>query len=79
MRTSSFGCVLHLGHFQNLLSEVTAEVAVRSSVRCAAEDRRELNLHAREADEADGLAGLELHEHVDVAVRPEVRPQDRAE
>ena len=44
----------------------------------ALQKRRELALDADEV-EAGNVAGLKLHEHVDVAVRAEIVSQDRAE
>jgi hypothetical protein len=45
---------------------------------CRLQKRRELALDADEV-ETGNVAGLKLHEHVDVAVRAEIVSQDRAE
>lgn len=75
---SSGGFIQREGFPQNPVSEVGAEEAGRQEIHLSAEESRKLSLDGDEP-EADGRAGLELDENVDIAFRTELAPQSRAE
>src|ERR1043165_1041185 len=63
---------------KDLVPEVLAEEAGRVQVYLPAEQSGQFALH-REEREAGRVAGLELDQNVDVAIRPKVLAQHRAE
>jgi len=70
--------ILNLGVGERSIAEVGAQKPCGVKINPAAEDCRQLFLH-REEIEAWGVTGLELDDHVHVAVWPEIVTEYRAE
>src|SRR6266568_8782336 len=78
--SSSSRFILDLGPGQHALADAVIQEALGHEVhRAPAEQARELLFHAVERDEAWDVFRVELHQHIDVTVRPEVLAQDRPE
>src|SRR4051794_33936718 len=77
MRLSRLG-ILNLGFRQDLIAEVRAEETGCVQIHLPAQNPRELLLHRKER-EAGHVTGLEFHQDVDVALRPEIVPENGAE
>jgi hypothetical protein len=67
-----------LGLGEHFIAEVGAEEARRVQVHLPAKDPAELLFH-REETQAGDMACFELHQYIDIALRPEIVPQDGAE
>lgn len=78
-RTTSSFRVSHLGRLKNVVAEVTAQLRWGPQVDTTAEQLRKLPLHRGHRQVAGSNALTELHEHVDVAVGPEIVPENRPE
>jgi hypothetical protein len=75
---SPFG-ILNLGASQDFVTDPAIEELGRDEIHTpATKESRELVLQPNET-ESRNMPGLELHEHVDVAIGAEVVPQDGAE
>src|SRR5664279_3100635 len=61
---SSSGNIGHLGFAHDAIAEVAAQPLLRAEIDGAAEDRRQLILHARDGEEPDSGVGLELDENI---------------
>src|SRR5208283_1043812 len=64
--------VEHLRFIHYLIAIVWADEACGIHVHFPTQERRKLTLHPREAHEPHGLTLLKLHQHIHVALRPEV-------
>ena len=72
--------ILHLGRVQHRLSEMAAQFLRHLEIHLVpAKQSRQAHLHACVREEPRDAAGRKLHQHVDVAVGPEVVPQRRAD
>lgn len=78
-RTTSSFRVPHLGRLKNVVPEVAAQLRWSPEVDPTAEQLRKLPLHRCHRQIAGSDALTELHEHVDIAVGPEIVPENRAE
>ena len=73
---ASSGCILHFGLFQDLLTEITAEIFGRAQVDLSAALKiRQLQFHASEIEEGWESVGLKFDQHVDIALRAEIVTQ----
>jgi hypothetical protein len=70
--------IVHLGFREHLFTEVAAQESWRVQVHLPAEEAAELFLDGKEAQPRN-MSGLELDEHVHVAIRTEIVPENRAE
>src|SRR5215213_3478688 len=70
--------ILNLGFRQHLVSEIGAQETPGVEVHLPAKDLGKLCFHGKER-QARHVTGLELHQDIDVALGPEVVPQDRTE
>ena len=62
-----------------LLAEVAAEICRRTQVYPAPDERTQLAFDTRQTDQTHRVAGLEVHQHVHVAIWPKVVPQHGTE
>jgi hypothetical protein len=69
---------VHLGFGKDLVSEVWAKALGRIQINVTAENPGQFLLH-REERQAGDVARIEFHEHVHVAVLPEILSEHRAE
>src|SRR5450756_237072 len=76
---SSLRDILFLRILEDLVAEVAAELLGRAQIDAATEKLAELLLHARHREVADRGLGLELDQHVDVALGAEIVAKHRAE
>jgi hypothetical protein len=80
MRISPSLRILHLCLVEHLLAEIAAQV-----LRCAqiyfpfSEQGRQFSFHASHPEKSGCATTLELDEHVDIALRPQIRSQRRTE
>ena len=78
-RSSSYAFILDLGLIEYLLAEAPAHVPRGAKVHPPPEHVTQIQLHPRDTQEAGRSPLLELHEQVDVAIRPKVGTQGRSE
>lgn len=78
-RIRSRGCVEHLGFCENFRPKSLAQVAGRAQVDLRAQQPGKLELKFGQADEPHPDIRLELHQEVNVALRPGFAMQDRSE
>ena len=64
--------ILDLGILDDLFSEELAEVFRSAHVNGSAQHLGQLAFHAGQSQQAGLTARLELHEHIDIAVRTEI-------
>src|SRR5450759_3839307 len=72
---SSLRDKLDLGFGHHFFTEVAAKETLGAQIDAAADDLAQLVLHADHVEEGDLGLGCELHQHVHVALRPEVVAQ----
>src|SRR3990172_5104073 len=70
-RIRSSGGILDLGGLDNLLPEVAAKFGRGGEVNFSPQYFRKFQLQSGNPDKTDAMSGLEFHEHVHVAFRPE--------
>jgi hypothetical protein len=78
-RARSDGGILHLGGSKHIVPEVAAQIFGRAEVYGSADDRLELELHARQRKESRCLLGLEFDQDIDITLGPESVRQHRSE
>jgi hypothetical protein len=69
-RARADGGILHLGGSKHIVAEVAAQIFRRAEVHGSADDRLDLELHARQRKESRRLLGLEFDQDIDIALGP---------
>lgn len=75
---SAFDSILRHRPFENLTPEISAQISRRSEIHPAAEQLRQLDLQPGHSEQTRRSSRLEFGQKIDIAVRPETIPQDRA-
>ena len=68
---SSVGGIQRLRSMENLVAKATIQLRRRAQIDGDAKEVRKLALHRKECV-ARNMLGVELHEHIQVAVRPKI-------
>jgi len=72
--------MLHLGFSQDLVLEIATQFIWRPQIHFSAPQQiRQFEFHTRELKVAGNMAWFEFHQEINVALRPEVVSQRRAE
>lgn len=78
-RIRSRGCVQHLGFCENLGPESLAQIAGRAQIDLRVQQPGKSKLEFGQADQPDPDMRVELHEEVNVTLRPGFAMQNRSE
>ncbi len=80
MRTRSFVGILNLRLRHHFFPKIAAQIFRRAQIDlAAAENARQLLFHVIKLEEPDSAAGLEFDQHINIAIRTEIRTQDGTE